>query len=97
MEMDLTRGIVTSLRYAGRELIHAGAGFELNWYRSIDNDKRAFRPTVCALRPDAEVTWEVSGDGRSVRISTPMEARIGDDVRQPIRSGIRSMPTVRSM
>ena len=83
MEMDLTRGIVTSLRYAGRELIHAGAGFELNWYRSIDNDKRTYRPTVCALRPDAEVTWEAAGDGRSVRISTPMEARIGDDVRQP--------------
>lgn len=87
MEMDLTRGIVTSLRYAGRELIHAGAGFELNWYRSIDNDKRTYRPTVCALRPDAEVTWEVSGDGRSVRISTLMEARIGDDVRQPYTVG----------
>ena len=44
MEMDLTRGIVTSLRYAGRELIHAGAGFELNWYLSLIHISEPTRP-----------------------------------------------------
>lgn len=83
MEMDMRRGIMVALRYDGVDMIHNYEGPELNWYRSIDNDKRDYRATVCGVREGAEATYEVLDEGRAVRIVTPMQARIGRDVVQP--------------
>ncbi|WP_455498344.1 glycoside hydrolase family 2 TIM barrel-domain containing protein [Coprobacter sp.] len=82
METDLGKGIVTSLNYAGKEMIYGKEGFVLNWYRSIDNDKRNYWKTSYGLQTGKKVLYNVSDDKKFVKITTPMVAQIGERTQQ---------------
>lgn len=43
------RGMITSLQYDSKEMIHAGNGFNFNWYRSINNDGRKYFDTEVSV------------------------------------------------
>ncbi|MDR2885219.1 MAG: hypothetical protein LBU95_00355 [Rikenellaceae bacterium] len=68
IRFDANAGLMTSLKYAGLEMIEAGNGFGLNWYRAVNNDKYAdqkFYPTE-----NTKNMWmhEVSADGKCVTL-----------------------------
>ena len=39
-------GKMVSLRYAGTDMIYNKEGFDFNWFRAMDNDKRDYLPTT---------------------------------------------------
>ncbi|WP_106832025.1 glycoside hydrolase family 2 TIM barrel-domain containing protein [Parabacteroides pacaensis] len=67
-------GDLTSLRYAGKDMIYNKKGFNFNWYRSINNDKRQFLPTT--IKKDA-FTWHVLEDRKSVLVEVRQTAEVG--------------------
>lgn len=75
---DPEDGIMTSLRYAGTDMIHGKNGFVLNWYRSINNDGRTYRKTE--IKKNA-FEWKLSEDKKSVTVITDMTAVIGEGER----------------
>lgn len=83
VDIDQTSGIMTSLRLKGKEMIYNREGFVLNWYRSINNDKRNYQETTYGLQPDKTVTWQIGQAGKCVTITTPMLAHIGRRMQQP--------------
>ncbi|MBQ7823345.1 MAG: RICIN domain-containing protein [Bacteroidaceae bacterium] len=83
VNFNTVSGIMTSLRLSGKEMIYNQQGFVLNWYRSINNDKRNYQETTCGLQPDKAVTWQVGEDRKSVVVTTPMVAHIGKRTQQP--------------
>ncbi|MEA4918653.1 glycoside hydrolase family 2 TIM barrel-domain containing protein [Proteiniphilum sp.] len=65
---DMQTGIFHSLKYAEKEMIHENNGFQLNWYRSIDNDRytdQAYHPTSYR-RP--MVSYKVDESGKYVTL-----------------------------
>lgn len=76
-------GSMTSLRYAGTDMIYNKAGFTFNWYRSMDNDKREYMPTTI---DKGTFDYKLSDDKKSVTITTTQEAVIGSGrslIKQP--------------
>lgn len=71
---DTETAIMTSLRYAGTDMIYDKEGFVFNWYRSINNDGRRYSPTVIEKK---SFDWKPSEDGKSVTVATSMVAVIG--------------------
>lgn len=72
---DTISGIMTSLRYAGTDMIYNKSGFTFNWYRSINNDRREYQPTEITCQSFA---WQLNEtDKKSVRITTSQIALIG--------------------
>lgn len=67
-------GIITSLRYAGTDMIYNKNGFSFNWFRSINNDGRVVLPTVIKKQTFG---WKLSDDKKSVTITTQLNAVIG--------------------
>ena len=82
---DSESGLLTSLRYAGTDMVYNKNGFAFNWYRAIDNDKREYKPTVIQKK---NFDWKLSDDKKSVTLTTQMQAVIGtgkDVVTQPYK------------
>ena len=73
---DTISGQMTSLRYAGIDMIYNKRGFQFNWYRSMDNDVRLNLPTTIKTK---SFDWIQSADKKSIIITTRMEATVGED------------------
>lgn len=50
LRLDKQTGVITSLKYDKKEMIHAGNGFNFNWYRSCNNDGRNYMLTQTGIR-----------------------------------------------
>lgn len=70
-------GIMTSLRYAGTEMLYREGGFVFNGYRSIDNDKRTNQPMELKC---TDFTVKQSEDGKVAVVTTGMTATVGNTV-----------------
>jgi beta-galactosidase len=69
-------GIITSLQYADKEIIHNEQGLQLNWYRSIDNDQYTNQEYHETTYGKPLVSYQKSEDGKSVTVSVLAEANI---------------------
>lgn len=76
VSFDEETGEMTSLRYAGKDMIYNNQGFTFNWYRSINNDKREFLPTVIKKESFA---WNVAEDRKWVSVEVSQQAMVGKD------------------
>lgn len=63
-----------SLRYAGTDMIYNKKGFDLNWFRAMDNDKRDYLPTTITKQAFG---WKLAADKKSVTVTTSLEATVG--------------------
>lgn len=74
---DTEQGIMTSLRYAGKEMIYQKNGFALSWFRAINND----RFNLNCRKADIEkksMKWNLNDPKTIATVSTQMDARICD-------------------
>lgn len=71
---DMHNGQLISLRYGTQEILHRQQGFELNWYRSINNDPRNWTATQTALK---EFDWELSKNEKSLQVTVKLETTVG--------------------
>ena len=67
-------GVISSLRYAGKDMIYDKKGFMFNWYRSISNDRHEYLPTDILLK---SFVSKLAEDQKSAVVTTEMEAVIG--------------------
>ena len=68
-------GKMVSLRYAGTDMIYNKEGFDFNWFRAMDNDKRDYLPTTVKKQ---SFDWKQSADKKSVIVTTSLEATVGN-------------------
>ncbi|KAA8477190.1 beta-galactosidase [Arcticibacter tournemirensis] len=73
VQFDRTTGLLVSLKYARKEMIHEGRGLAFNWYRSINNDPRKFVEPKIKLEG---FTYLPSQDGKTVIVRTRYTAVI---------------------
>ncbi|MCD7850843.1 MAG: DUF4981 domain-containing protein [Parabacteroides sp.] len=71
-------GKMISLRYAGTDMIYNKEGFDFNWFRAMDNDKRDYLPTTVKKQA---FDWKLSDDKKSVTVTTSMKAVAGDGAK----------------
>ncbi|WP_029906902.1 glycoside hydrolase family 2 TIM barrel-domain containing protein [Prevotella sp. 10(H)] len=78
-------GMMTSLQYDGKEMLHDGKGFDLNWYRSVNNDKYTDQKYYPTTNEKPIFTYQPSADGKSVTIISSTTATInsGKPVKIP--------------
>ena len=84
LKINTKTGILKSLKYASKELIHAEEGLKLNWYRSINNDQYAdskFYPTQNELK---SFEYALSPDATSLTITSNMIAHISNEDKTAI-------------
>ncbi len=74
VSFDMATGRLIGLRYGDQEVLHRQQGFELNAYRSINNDPR--NPTSTDIRLQ-NFTWQLSDDKKSARVIAELEAIAG--------------------
>lgn len=72
---DTASGQLISLRYNGREMLHAFGGPQFNWYRSINNGSNRWKETPIKLTGFNVTTTD---DNKAVTIKTSLEAKVGD-------------------
>ncbi len=85
-------GIMTSLQYGGKEIIHNQSGFNLNWYRSVNNDKYTDQNYYTTENDKPMFSYQLSPDKKSVTIlsattaaiKSPKEVRIPYTVKYTI-------------
>ncbi len=66
---------MTSLVYGQTEMIFKSEGPSFNWYRSINNDNRAWMDTAVEL---LDFTLSQSDDAKSVVVTTRMKANLSN-------------------
>ncbi len=76
VRFDAKAALMTSLRYDGREMIEAGKGFGLNWYRAVNNDKYADQKSYPSVNTQKMWMHELSADGKCVTLVFHAEAVI---------------------
>ncbi|MBO9732620.1 MAG: DUF4981 domain-containing protein [Chitinophaga sp.] len=74
---DTTTGIMTSLRYAEKEMIYQQQGFAFNWYRSFNNDKYVDQHYYPTAINKALFTSRISDNGKSITVLVNASAIIG--------------------
>jgi beta-galactosidase len=67
-------GKIISLQYDGREMIYDGKGFDLNWYRSINNDNYASQKYAATIDETPLFAYQKSKDEKSVSVITSTTA-----------------------
>ena len=72
-------GKMVSLRYAGTDMIYNKEGFDFNWFRAMDNDKRDYLPTTVKKQA---FDWKQATDKKSVTITTSLEATVGSGTQK---------------
>ncbi len=68
-------GVMTALRFDGTNVIHGNKGFELNTFRTINNDWRSYSEP---RREVKNMWWNVSDDGESLTVTIDKEHSEGD-------------------
>lgn len=76
-------GIMTSLQYDGKEMIYDNNGFNLNWYRSVNNDKYADQKCYPTTNEKLLFTYQIDTDSKSVTVISGTTAVI--DSPKPAR------------
>jgi len=71
---DMHNGQLISLHYGTQEILHRQQGFELNWYRSINNDPRNWVHTQTVLQG---FDWKMAEDSKSLRVTIEIETIAG--------------------
>lgn len=72
-------GMMTSLKYNGKEMIHNGKGFDFNWYRSISNDKYASQKYYETINSKPLFIYQLSDDKKSVTVISNITATINSE------------------
>ncbi len=75
-------GVMKSLKYGDKEMLHDNQGFELNWYRSLNNDKYADQSYYPAIYDKPIFTYQADEDGKSVTVIAGKTATI--NFRRPV-------------
>ncbi|MGQ8336975.1 glycoside hydrolase family 2 TIM barrel-domain containing protein [Sunxiuqinia sp. A32] len=73
---DTKSGIFTSLEYDGNELIYNGNGLNLNWYRSVSNDKFTDQRYYETTNNEPLLTWKTDASGKFVTMLVNTTATI---------------------
>lgn len=91
---NTSTGLMTSLQYDGQEMIYNGNGFNLNWYRSVNNDKYVDQNYYSTTNDKPLFEYQVAQDGKSVvvvfnttaTIASPKEVKVPYLVKYTIYS-----------
>ena len=73
-------GLMTSLKYNGREMIHAHQGLQFNWYRSISNDIVAWQPAETVVRQFVCDVDNENAGGQIVGVGVEFETTVAGTV-----------------
>ncbi len=73
---DLASGKMTSLKYEGKEMIEKGNGPELNWYRSVNNDKYTDQNYYEPTYSKPFVVYNVDASGKFVTVYVDAKASV---------------------
>lgn len=75
MGFDKGTGVMNSIVYAGVEMLYQQKGFALNWYRTVNNDKRLFpyRKEKVVLK---DFSWKWSEEKQVAVVTTSFEAAV---------------------
>lgn len=76
VRFNIATGKMISLKYADKEIIHNEKGFDLNWYRSVNNDKYADQSYYTTINRKPLFTWQLSEDKKSLIILSAMVSDI---------------------
>jgi beta-galactosidase len=77
--VNVKTGVLDMLEFNGNNMIHNGEGLQLNWYRTISNDKYAdqkYYPTTFDLQ---KFDYKLADDKQSVRITSEAYATIANE------------------
>lgn len=74
--LDIKTGIFTSLQYDGKEIIYIGNGLNLNWYRSVGNDKFTDQRYYETQFEVPMLTWKADSSKKFVTIIVNTTATI---------------------
>lgn len=69
------KGEMTSLRFAGLEMIHQQQGFKFNWFRTVSNDKQSFYAGLETIRVKS-MKWQWIQEGKATEVTTEMEVEV---------------------
>ncbi|WP_215225219.1 glycoside hydrolase family 2 TIM barrel-domain containing protein [Echinicola shivajiensis] len=69
-------GVITSLKYNGKEMIHDEEGPKFNWYRSVSNDKYTEQSYYPTSEKAVFVDYELQPAAKSVKIDLEKEVLI---------------------
>ncbi len=75
-EFNQSTGKMTSLKYKNQEYIHNGKGFDLNWYRSVGNDKFTDQKYYTVTEAKPVFAYTLSADGKYVTVISDFVATI---------------------
>jgi len=72
-------GIISSLKYNGKEMIYNNNGLNLNWYRSVNNDKYTSQDYYKTTYTNPTLTYSVDKEQKSVKVIMSTTATIHND------------------
>lgn len=75
VSFDKTDGEMTSLVFAGLEMIHQNEGFRFNWYRTVSNDKDTYSFAGEGLTLDS-FSWKWEKEDEVAQLVTEMTAAV---------------------
>lgn len=81
---DTSNGIMTSLKYNGKEFIYNNKGLNLNWYRSVSNDKYASQDYYETTYKAPVFAYKMDESNKSVKIIVSSTATILNDKKAEI-------------
>lgn len=81
---NVSTGIMTSLRYNGQETIHNSNGFNLNWYRSVSNDKYTDQNYYKTTNRKPLFSYQIADDKKSVTVISNTTAEIAGPRKEEI-------------
>jgi beta-galactosidase len=86
ISFDEKTGMMTSLVYSGKEMVHKKSGLQFNWYRSVSNDKYTDQNYYNTAYDSPLFTYQLSKDKKSVTIIYNTTATIENDkgIRVPL-------------
>lgn len=86
VSFDKNNRILTSLNYAGREMMYNQSGLQFNWFRNVSNDKYTDQKYYETVFETPLFTYQTNKDGNSVTVLYNSTAIIKNDrvIRVPI-------------
>jgi beta-galactosidase len=73
---DTETGIISSLQYGNKELIHNRQGLTLNWYRSVNNDKFVDQTYYQAVFDKPIFAYKLDESGKFITVVVDLKATI---------------------
>lgn len=79
LNFDKVSGLMTSLKYQGKEMIYNKSGLGFNWYRSINNDKYTDQNYYETQYESPLFSYKVNPDKKSITVLYNTTAKIKND------------------